>query len=237
MNLPVPFRRLLSSLVAYAVNWKFSFVPTENMAYEAGIDREKVASLDDANVISSQINPKYTFDVEPRHKILLDIDYPAYLIPSSTPGHSHLYLDVPNGVEHEDYMALLKLLGKMKVIEQGYAEVSIARGHSDLRLPWVKKSDQPMAEQWPTEYAATVAVHAAATKAWDQAKESLPSSLQVPFDDLPKVKQNEVKSAVLPTVWAALGALPDPRYYAWEEGLRASFVDVDAKNPYPAPEA
>jgi hypothetical protein len=27
------------------------------------------------------------------------------------------------------------------------------------------------------------------------------------------------------------------RYYAWEEGLRASFVDVDAKNPYPAPEA
>lgn len=146
---------LLSRLKTYAVEWKFSFVPTENVEYEPGIDREE-AELIKANVVSSERKgyPKdhpgggaeATMDQYlPRHAILLDIDYPAYLIESSTRGHYHLYLDVPGGVKHEDYMELLGLLGRIGAVEKGYAEVSIKRGHSDLRLPWVRKEDQKLA--------------------------------------------------------------------------------------------
>jgi hypothetical protein len=146
-------RNLLGRLQAYAVDWKFSFVPTENEEYEPGIDRE-VADLSSANVVSSTLlnshtvinfDPKKPFSEQekvPRHAVLLDIDYPAHLVESSTPGHFHLYLDVPAGVEHGAYMNLLGVLRDCGIIEKGYADVSIARGHSDLRLPWVTKDDQ-----------------------------------------------------------------------------------------------
>jgi hypothetical protein len=147
-------RGLLGRLQAFSVDWRFSFVPTENEEYEPGIDRE-VADLDEANVISSVRkliwgrNDELPDERTRRHAVLLDLDYPAHLIESSTPGHFHLYLDVPNGVPHKDYMELLDLLARCGVIERGYADVSIARGHSDLRLPWVHKSDQKVHQPGP----------------------------------------------------------------------------------------
>ena len=51
---------------------------------------------------------------------------------------------MPGGVKHDDYMELLEVLGRIGVIEPGYAEISIKRGHSDLRLPWVHKDDQKL---------------------------------------------------------------------------------------------
>ena len=71
--------------------------------------------------------------------LVLDIDYRAHLIPSSTEGHFHLILEVPDGIPHNDYMDLLDVLGKYNVVELGYAAASRDRGHSDIRLPWVKK--------------------------------------------------------------------------------------------------
>jgi hypothetical protein len=137
-------RPLLQRLKTYTVDWKYSFVPTEDVEYEPGIDREEV-EIEAANVVSSEIRDgRWACDVR-RHVIALDIDYPAHLIESSTPGHYHLYLEVPNGIVHDDYMFLLSLLGRFGVIEKGYAEVSIKRGHSDLRLPWVTKADQKLA--------------------------------------------------------------------------------------------
>lgn len=133
--------RLLKRLKTYVVDWKFSFVPSDIPDYEPGIDREE-ADLDKANIVSSETRPLWGKHEMQRHAVLLDIDYPAYLVESSTCGHSHLYLDVPGGVKHEDYMELLALLGRIGVIEKGYAEVSIKRGHSDLRLPWVTKAQQ-----------------------------------------------------------------------------------------------
>lgn len=130
---------LIRRLKTYVVDWKFTFVPAENVVYEPGIDRE-VADMDEANIVSSE---RKTFAGGPtRHAVLLDIDYPAYVVESSTPGHHHVYLDVPNGVAHDDYMELVALLGRIGVVEPGYAEVSVKRGHTDLRLPWVRKEDQ-----------------------------------------------------------------------------------------------
>jgi hypothetical protein len=85
------------------------------------------------------------------HRPVLDIDLPAQLVPSSTPGHFHLYLDVE--VPHGAYMALLEALAAAGIIERGYCNASRERGYTAVRLPWVRKDDPqldpavPMATQ------------------------------------------------------------------------------------------
>lgn len=68
---------------------------------------------------------------------MVDLDVPATLIPSTTPGHSHLYIDVP--VNWSDYQLLLDALALVGAVEPGYVQASKARGFTSLRLPWVKK--------------------------------------------------------------------------------------------------
>lgn len=106
---------------------------------EQGDDRV-VTTLEDAHVVSSLINGPLTS----RHHVLLDIDRDAWLLRSSTEGHYHLYIDMGEGIPWLKYKNLLRALADCGVIEQGYADVSIARGHTDLRLPWVKKGDVPV---------------------------------------------------------------------------------------------
>lgn len=93
-----------------------------------------------ANVVTSQhLGTGKIMLSERKHALLLDIDHPAWLVKSSTEGHFHLYIDVPGGIRHDDYMRLLGSLADCGVIEHGYAGASQRRGHTSLRLPWVKK--------------------------------------------------------------------------------------------------
>jgi hypothetical protein len=86
----------------------------------------------DAEVVTSEI-----VSGKGKHTIMLDIDVPATLVPSTTPGHSHLYIDVP--VEWDKYQALLDALVVAGVLEPGYVSAAKGRGCTALRLPWVKK--------------------------------------------------------------------------------------------------
>lgn len=72
-----------------------------------------------------------------KHRPILDIDFPARLIPSSTPGHFHLYLD--KEMEWDAYERLLRALGRAGIIEPGYASASIERQYTSVRLPWIRK--------------------------------------------------------------------------------------------------
>lgn len=71
------------------------------------------------------------------HRPVLDIDFPVKLVPSSTEGHFHLYLD--KEMPWSTYKNLLNALAAAGIIEKGYAAASIARGYSTVRLPWEKK--------------------------------------------------------------------------------------------------
>lgn len=93
--------------------------------------RTNVEELDKANVIISREVGFRT------HRPVLDLDIEAKLVPSSTPGHFHLYLD--KSMSWEDYCELLYVLAKVGIIEPGYASVSMARGYTAVRLPWIKK--------------------------------------------------------------------------------------------------
>jgi hypothetical protein len=114
--------------------------------YKPAEDKKEdvVADLETANVITSI----YADDPPSEaiaswlgapnlHRPVLDIDFPATLLPSSTPGHHHLYLDVP--MHWERYRKLLEALAEAGVVETGYVAASISRGYTAVRLPWVRK--------------------------------------------------------------------------------------------------
>jgi len=107
---------------------------------------QAVDDLDEANIITSKVK-RTVLDFEPMHKVLIDVDLPAQLLPSSTPGHFHLYIDKP--INWVDYVDLLRALERCGIVEPGYVSASIDRGFTSLRLPWIKKSDpSPALRKW-----------------------------------------------------------------------------------------
>lgn len=69
---------------------------------------------------------------------ILDMDFPHRLLPSTTPGHTHLYIDVKMSKWRWFWlMCALKYAG---VIELGFFVWSIRRGGNFVRLPGVQKT-------------------------------------------------------------------------------------------------
>ncbi len=93
-----------------------------------------------ANVNTSQIRN----DPRERHMIALDVDVPVQVYPSSTPGHSHLYIEKP--ITQPQLIELLGVFSSLGIIEEGYAGASARRGFTCLRLPWVRKSKRRRSE-------------------------------------------------------------------------------------------
>lgn len=104
--------------------------------YEA--DDGEVTQVWQANVVTSAVsfNPEAPF-AEVMHRPTIDIDVPAYVLPSSTLGHSHLYIE--HEMTWDQYTELLDVMVKVGLVEEGYMKVSLRRKRTDLRLPWVPK--------------------------------------------------------------------------------------------------
>lgn len=109
--------------------------------YEGPSGRYDTEDLAEAQVTTSLVAATWdpACPAAPMHRPVLDLDFPAQLIPSSTPGHFHLYLD--REVEHEKYMRLLDALADCGLLEDGYRNASQDRGYTAVRLPWVKKPE------------------------------------------------------------------------------------------------
>jgi hypothetical protein len=99
--------------------------------------------LDEATTVTSQLADTGL------HRPVLDIDLPAQLIPSTTPGHYHLYLDV--ALPWRQYRELLETLAHCGIIQPGYASASIERGYTRVRLPWVAKQVKPEGRPAPEQ--------------------------------------------------------------------------------------
>lgn len=109
-----------------------SFETAGRMTYDVKDGVRSPAGLEKALVISSAVEGSVV-----AHRPALDIDHPVRVVPSSTPGHHHLFIDVD--MTWAQYSKLLDVLAEVGVIEQGYADVSKVREATYLRLPWVKK--------------------------------------------------------------------------------------------------
>lgn len=71
------------------------------------------------------------------HLPVLDLDIPHHYVPSTTPGHGHLYLDTP--LTTFEYGELLEVLQRLRIIEPGFRQGFIERGATFARLPWIFK--------------------------------------------------------------------------------------------------
>lgn len=95
--------------------------------------------LETANMITSKIDEEVAWIAE-YHTPILDLDFDAKLLPSSTPGHWHLFLDT--SVPHGAYMRFLEAAAEAGIIQYGYYKAAKDRGASSVRLPWIKKSNK-----------------------------------------------------------------------------------------------
>lgn len=92
----------------------------------------KPATFDGANLVSSML-------LNCKHAPLLDLDVPHRVVPSSTEGHSHLYIDVQ--MPWWRYRLLLWLLQFTGIIGKGYYKAAVLRKQSMVRMPGVSKTD------------------------------------------------------------------------------------------------
>jgi hypothetical protein len=131
--------RNLLGLLSQLTFWKVTRFATDSEGLETWEDDRTPADVTEgANLVSSErTDGTLGVDLMPTHAVLLDIDVPAYLVPSSRKGHSHLYIDVR--ASQTDYFNLLDALADCHVLERGYVSASKKKGATFLRLPWVKK--------------------------------------------------------------------------------------------------
>ena len=107
-----------------------------NSNYEGDLyeDRYFVEDFSSADLISSEV---FREDKKKMHKPALDIDMPVKVVPSSTLGHFHLYID--KEMTWRQYRNLLRALKNAGIIEKGYYKASVGRKATFLRTPWFKK--------------------------------------------------------------------------------------------------
>jgi hypothetical protein len=108
-------------------------------SYADADDRIPTTDLSKATVVTSLVESQPTNDRSGGvvHRPVIDMDFPVKVIESSTPGHSHLYID--REIEWDDYVKLLEVMAEIGLVEPGYVSASKDRGFTALRLPWVKK--------------------------------------------------------------------------------------------------
>lgn len=101
-------------------------------------DNRRQCSKEEANLISSETVGKVPeIDGTPQHCPVIDLDLPCRLIPSSTRGHFHLYIDHP--VPQDKYLAMIQAMADAGVVQPFYAEAAKLRGATFVRPEWVKK--------------------------------------------------------------------------------------------------
>lgn len=123
-----------------AIKRTFWYCKTLDRGYNKLDDVKRVNDAAEANLIGSKTT---TLKMDGyggsanRHAPVLDIDFQAQLIPSSTPGHYHLYLD--KEMSWWRYKRLLKSLYKAGIIEKGYYKGSLQTKQTLVRKPTIRK--------------------------------------------------------------------------------------------------
>ena len=109
----------------------------KDVEFDSGYDvldrLDKTTDIAEANAITSVIAD----DPEGLHKLILDVDFPVQAIPSTTPGHYHLYID--KALSWDDLEGVFTAMADAGLVERGYARACSDQRFTTVRLPWVKK--------------------------------------------------------------------------------------------------
>ena len=131
------FMRLANGLQAGLIDFDAN---TGDSGGEDGLNVEKLIKetpIQDANSVSSRrINA--IGQKTGKHMVVLDIDMEAALVPSSTPGHYHLFIDTQ--LDWETYKNVLRALVDAEIIQRGYYNAAMERKATWVRTPWTRKT-------------------------------------------------------------------------------------------------
>jgi hypothetical protein len=101
-------------------------------------ESERTFDLEQANVISSQWHTDpWNNEDNDIHKVFLDLDCEHWYVPSSTPGHGHLYINV--NMRRKDLDWLMGQLYRFGIVSSGWKGQLENRQANTFRLPWIKK--------------------------------------------------------------------------------------------------
>lgn len=118
---------------------QLGYVPPEKLKDSGGdgatVPIEDLPEGVEPNLVTSELG-------DGTHLPCVDIDFAARLIPSSTAGHFHLYLDGMEPLSWEKYDTLLSALAEAGVIERGFYNHSHTRKMTCLRRPGVLKEKE-----------------------------------------------------------------------------------------------
>ena len=126
---------------------RFANIPEPSYQGNPGVPPVDAEQLDDAKIVGSRIAGT------DKHIVAIDLDLDAVLVPSSTPGHHHLYID--REMDWDTYEQLLVALFNAGLIEEGYLDVSLRREETHLRTPWTKKTAAERTYRFEDDYAET----------------------------------------------------------------------------------
>jgi hypothetical protein len=124
----------LAKLPKFVLDHKLAYINNSTNPDYDGTNVE-TDNLTRAEVILSTVDGDYKG--EKLHKPVLDVDLNIQVLPSSTEGHHHLFID--KEMTWSQYEKLLTVLADVGIIEKGYLGACKSRKHSAVRLPWVKK--------------------------------------------------------------------------------------------------
>lgn len=137
---PSTFEKLLKGRKLYKRNPNAIAMDDYNRDFE--LFTLPATSIHDADVVSSEVDYKAWWgDTAQYHQPVLDLDVDHVYVDSTTPGHGHLYFNLPEPLSESRYFRLLDVLADCGIIEEGYAKVSKRKGYTAARLPWIKKED------------------------------------------------------------------------------------------------
>jgi hypothetical protein len=131
MNAPTPADLLF-------LNRLFMHLPRVTRKKENSWDPyEDVSSEPRCSAVEASIMTSELLHSPGLHAPVLDIDLPAALVPSSTPGHYHLVIE--RAMTWRTYKRLLRAMTRAGLLEKGFTKMAIRRGYTSVRVPWVKK--------------------------------------------------------------------------------------------------
>lgn len=107
---------------------------SDESSYPGDCEPVDVGYEDEANLVGSLCDDGF-------HRPVIDIDLPCKLVPSSTEGHFHLYIE--KAMSYSQYLKLLDAMAEAGVVEKSYVRHVKERKMSMCRPEWCKK---PVAE-------------------------------------------------------------------------------------------
>jgi hypothetical protein len=129
------FYRLAGQLRSGFTDFERDWVSEDAEGDDYDIDLQLELPLWDSNSHTSEVKDSENEE----HLVAIDVDMDAALVPSTTPGHFHLLID--HKLPWAAYSKLLHALMEAGIIQEGYYNASIERGHTRLRTPWTKKPE------------------------------------------------------------------------------------------------